>query len=1194
MLDAALWFVALQVFAFAAFPLSWRAFSRMPDRGYAFAKPLGLLATGFFVWLIGLAQIIPNSRWSVLIALAVVAAISLFAVRRRRGEITQFVRGNLRLLIGVEAVFAAVFAGAALLRATIPDIVHTEQSMDLMFLNSVIASPSYPPNDPWLAGESVSYYYLGYLLAGALAMLTGVGSSVAYNLGLASYAAIAAIAAFGVTFNLVRLSRGTAAAGALAGMGSVFLLLLAGNALGVLELAWASGAGGPGFWEWITPNEEWYAEAGASALWRPDDVWWWWRASRAAPNVITEFPAFSFLLGDMHPHVMSIGFVLLIVGVAVQLYLQPRLAQPNAARRHAPLIFVTLIAVGGAAAVNLWDLPLGLALVGGAALLNAARNERRMQFGRSLAFTSQFLIAGESVGEHTETDAPTAWVYARDGGKWRRARKIEAGGLGPESDFGASIAAQGEMAVIGAPRASVNGAALLYGPAGDTWGLLTTIRPPSGHPVSGFGHSVAMSGEAVAVASLEAVHVFRIDGKDWTRRATLYPSADDGLITQVAIEGNTLAAGVLSADGWAVDVYRRVSGEWGRAATLRPPSPDPRAYGRSVALDSGRLAMSGDGAVTIFHERGSGWTQRARLESPNPSAFPSFGSAIDFDGYYLVAGAPGSNGPAPNAGAAFVFAETARGWEFQAELTAEDTSIDTALGSAAAIRGDTLALGAPGGGQGGVYSFSRALETWTRDAKITGRWRLSRAAAAALLLTAGCVLAAAPFLLGFDSLAQGIQPLQEERTRPVHFVLVWGVLGCLAAPFFIVAMRQTLRRGNWSLLRFSVVVLAAFAPVLLWLQPVYGVPLLAAAAALFAFHQMGFYQPRADEALFTFNPRLTLIVGSVFIVGGAVWHGIVNGERGDTGELLALDRLIPVIPLAVAAGLALYGAWTLAHRDSEAMRLAVDRERAPQWNGAAPALLLFGAAAALVMGSELFHVVDIFGGALRRMNTVFKLYYQAWLLLAVVGGFALWFVTVRWDRSKGSGRVGLTAWGVALALLFGAALYYPAAGIASRAGEQPRFTLDGLAYLREQSPADYEAVRWAQGNTARDAVILEAAIVPCGESVCNDWSPDLARIASATGRPTILGWEGHERQWRSAGSVDFGGLQDDVRRIYETEDPAVAAALLDEHGVDYVVVGPRERAVYGGEGERKFAALGPVVFENGGIAIHRVNAERTS
>ena len=263
--------------------------------------------------------------------------------------------------------------------------------------------------------------------------------------------------------------------------------------------------------------------------------------------------------------------------------------------------------------------------------------------------------------------------------------------------------------------------------------------------------------------------------------------------------------------------------------------------------------------------------------------------------------------------------------------------------------------------------------------------------------------------------------------------------------------------------------------------------------------------------------------------------------------------------------------------DSEAMRLAVDRERAPQWNGAAPALLLFGAAAALVMGSELFHVVDIFGGALRRMeHRLQTLLSGLAVLLAVVGGFALCFVTVRWDRSKVSGRVGLTAWGVALALLSAPPSTIRRRGKrrapeSSRASRWTACLSQGAVARRLRSRA---LGAGQHGARRRDPRGRHRSL---GESVCNDWSPDLARIASATGRPTILGWEGHERQWRSAGSVDFGGLQDDVRRIYETEDPRHSRRAVDEHGVDYVVVGPRERAVYGGEGERKFAALGTVV-----------------
>src|SRR5690606_25584009 len=123
-----------------------------------------------------------------------------------------------------------------------------------------------------------------------------------------------------------------------------------------------------------------------------------------------------------------------------------------------------------------------------------------------------------------------------------------------------------------------------------------------------------------------------------------------------------------------------------------------------------------------------------------------------------------------------------------------------------------------------------------------------------------------------------------------------------------------------------------------------------------------------------------------------LWDGIINGERGVDGQYLSLDRLLIVTPMAIIVSLAIFGAWTLAYRDSERRRLAVRRREERARNDAAvPFLLLLTFAGALVMGVELFHVTDFFGGGLRRMNTVFKAYYQAWLLLSVLGGFGLWY-----------------------------------------------------------------------------------------------------------------------------------------------------------------------------------------------------------
>ena len=470
------------------------------------------------------------------------------------------------------------------------------------------------------AGEQVSYYYLGYLLIGSVALLTNTVTPIAYTLGLATYAAIAAVAAFGLTFNLVQLSRGSFLAGASAGVGTVFLVLIASNVLGVLELAWASNAGTESFWAWITPNADWYTNAQASGSWRPDEFWWWWRVSRAVPNAITEFPAFSFLLGDMHPHVMSIGFVLMTMGIAIQLYLRPGLIQRDTLWRHFPLILVTALTVGGLGAINLWDLPLGLTLVGGAVLLNAARNERRIQFGRSLAFTDRFLIVGTAAGPRAEEDLNTAWLYAKQGNKWRQTHAIQARGLGIDSDFGASVAAHEDMVAVGAPRANLGGLVQLYSFVDERWAHAATLKPPADEGVVGFGQSVAIYDDTVVVASLEAIYVFSGEERDWTLAARLYPSAEDGLPTQVAVENDLLAVGILSFDGWLVDVHKRVDGEWAHSSALHPSFTDTNRFGRSISLEAGRLAVGGEGVVTIFSEAQRGWVPLATLGCPVPSA----------------------------------------------------------------------------------------------------------------------------------------------------------------------------------------------------------------------------------------------------------------------------------------------------------------------------------------------------------------------------------------------------------------------------------------------------------------------------------------------------------------------------------------------------------------------------------------------
>ena len=100
--DSLLWLVILELFGVAAFPIAYRAFSKMPDRGWAFSKPLGMLFVGFGTWVLGLSHTLPNSRWTVLLALGIVVFIGWVSLRASRGEVIAFVRRNVSTVVTAE------------------------------------------------------------------------------------------------------------------------------------------------------------------------------------------------------------------------------------------------------------------------------------------------------------------------------------------------------------------------------------------------------------------------------------------------------------------------------------------------------------------------------------------------------------------------------------------------------------------------------------------------------------------------------------------------------------------------------------------------------------------------------------------------------------------------------------------------------------------------------------------------------------------------------------------------------------------------------------------------------------------------------------------------------------------------------------------------------------------------------------
>ena len=390
MVDVLVWLLAVEVLGILAFPLAFLLFRALPDRGYSIVKPLGLVLGSYALWTVGLTRTIPSSQPAIFSIVGLLAIVGLFALWRNWDAVSDFARKEWRTLIAIECVFLAFFFLWAWVTSESPAITGTEKPMDFAFLNASVHATSLPPEDPWLSGHPISYYYFGHFMMGFLTQLTGIGTNVSYNLSISLVPAMAAAGAFGLTNNLVRLSGGTVRAGLATGLLASVLLLVIGNLEGVIEWVHSMGWGGGGFWAWV--GIKGLEGGGSSAGGFPDQYLWWWRATRLIDTLvdgqsidytITEFPMFSFLLGDLHPHAMSLPFNLLVLSAMLHFFVSPGALGLAWLRGHPVQAVAISLLLGSLAFINAWDFPLMAGILTVLALVKTY-GDREADLGRAV------------------------------------------------------------------------------------------------------------------------------------------------------------------------------------------------------------------------------------------------------------------------------------------------------------------------------------------------------------------------------------------------------------------------------------------------------------------------------------------------------------------------------------------------------------------------------------------------------------------------------------------------------------------------------------------------------------------------------------------------------------------------------------------------------------------------------------------
>ncbi|MDR1638803.1 MAG: DUF2298 domain-containing protein [Clostridiales bacterium] len=351
-------------------PMSSVIFSRLQSKGYIFSKVIGLAIGGYLTWLASSLKILPFRWWAAYLVLAFLLGANIMLSRKTKFFSSAIKdEGLIKEFIKEEALFMALLAFWSFLRGVKPDIIGLEKFMDFGIVNSALRGDYFPPIDMWYAGQPINYYYLGQYFCAYLTRLSFVDSAITYNLMMATLFAAVFMLAYSIgqfLYDLyvqnALLSKRSKYARMVSGILPGALVCLSGS-LHTVIYAWFAGGGPYGFY--------WFPDATRYIGFNPPVP---------EDGTIHEFPLYSFVVSDLHAHVINMLFVLTVVGAAIacavgimkkaqtQEPLDERSNDPKARSFKdyipEPSYFLAIFLIGLFPATNYWDFPIYIVVSG--------------------------------------------------------------------------------------------------------------------------------------------------------------------------------------------------------------------------------------------------------------------------------------------------------------------------------------------------------------------------------------------------------------------------------------------------------------------------------------------------------------------------------------------------------------------------------------------------------------------------------------------------------------------------------------------------------------------------------------------------------------------------------------------------------------------------------------------------------------
>jgi len=376
------WWFILSGLGFIFLPLTFRLFNRFFDHGYLFAKVIALSCLSYFVWLGANAKFLPFNQKVILAAIFFGAAANFFLFKKTAPKQKKKLLSSQKALIFIseELIFFLALLFWSFIRGFQPHIEGLEKFMDFGFVNAILRSRYFPPADMWFAGKSINYYYYGHYLTAFLTKLSGMDSTYTYNFMIATLFALTFSLTFSLTANLIfsvpkEKSKKPPTANSTLPTTAIIISLFF-----TFLICFGSNLHTPYYLIKNGPERYWYPDATRYIGYNPP----------TNDKTIHEFPAYSFVVADLHGHVSDLPIVITLVALNFSFLLS---LKKKSSSSYLKLTFISfLLAI--TYMTNTWDTLIYFLFWGIAGLFAFYHQKKKPAFPFPMITLSLAILAG--------------------------------------------------------------------------------------------------------------------------------------------------------------------------------------------------------------------------------------------------------------------------------------------------------------------------------------------------------------------------------------------------------------------------------------------------------------------------------------------------------------------------------------------------------------------------------------------------------------------------------------------------------------------------------------------------------------------------------------------------------------------------------------------------------------------------------